>query len=303
MRQKLYRLALSEANVEKLQQTSSLHPDLAIWISPEQVEEQCRSHATNCLGGIVLASGCKVVDVPSYLDGLWKACEEMSNHTATWKVLESKRSSSSLSSGSDDTIHFWKERLEQFDTIIFSAGAGLFMDDVLPLQQLNDLPVELVRGQSVELSLDSATVARTNFANEALLCGKYIAPLMGENRVLIGATHEYKDEPLSKEEVISDLQSRSRDLSNFVWEHGHVDKITLGYRVQSKRGKHGRMPMIGKATIDSLHHNVWLFTGLSSRGLIYHGIFGKILSEAIIEDDEGRILEEIPEAFWWKHSK
>ena len=125
-------------------------------------------------------------------------------------------------------------------------------------------------------------------------------PTTKNRGVLVGATHEYKEEPLDYDDVLQDLRKRSFDLSQVIWDHGIVDRITTGYRVQSQRGKYGRMPIIGKSMYHDVHRNSWLFSGLSARGLIYHGIFGETLSQAILKDDEGEILQRIPEAFWWK---
>ena len=78
--------------------------------------------------------------------------------------------------------------------------------------------------------------------------------------------------------------------------------------MQSNRGKFGRMPIIGKynnsASKDTIRHqNTWIFTGLSSRGLIYHGVFGRWLANAILHDDEEKIREEFAEFDWWQKTK
>ncbi len=304
LREKLYRVALTEKNVSDLKKTALSYPEYATWLSSVEIGEHCgTSTGTNCLGGVLLSSGCKVIHVPTYLEGLWKACQELSVHEATWTLVGDDFDSDS-SPGSDSphssNKEYWKDRLEEYDTVVFSAGSGLFKDSILQKDAV-DFPVELVRGQSVEMSLDNDAITESDFANEAILCGKYLAPLP-ENRVLIGATHEYKKEPLDHVNVLKELRQKSFDLSPSIWDHGHVDRITLGYRVQSRRGKYGRMPIIGKSQYDDVHCNSWLFSGLSARGLIYHGLFGEALSEAILKDDEDEILKRIPEAFWWKTS-
>mmetsp|Transcript_24781 Transcript_24781/g.37002 ORF Transcript_24781/g.37002 Transcript_24781/m.37002 type:complete len:487 (-) Transcript_24781:5652-7112(-) len=293
LRNQLYRVALTDKNVKDLQETALSHPEYATWLSSREIEEQCGS-STNCLGGVVLSSGCKVIHVPSYLQGLWKACEDLSKHDATWALIDADTDNSCCATKKS----YWKDRLDEYDTVVLAAGSGLFKDSILQKDAV-DFPVELVRGQSVEMLLDDPNMAESDFTNEAILCGKYLAPLP-QNRVLVGATHEYKEEPLGRDDVLKELHKRSFDLSHDVWHHGQVDRITTGYRVQSRRGPRGRMPIIGKSLYDDVHRNSWLFSGLSARGLIYHGIFGQTLSEAILKDDEGEILRQIPEAFWWK---
>ena len=68
------------------------------------------------------------------------------------------------------------------------------------------------------------------------------------------------------------------------------------------RGQHGRVPIIGRSCGD-LHDDAWLFTGLSSRGLIYHGIYGDILSGAVLEGNEESMLKKYPHLGWWKRNK
>jgi glycine/D-amino acid oxidase-like deaminating enzyme len=84
--------------------------------------------------------------------------------------------------------------------------------------------------------------------------------------------------------------------------------MTQGYRVQSARGKYGRRPIIGQlpssmvaTTDDSPSQSSWIFTGLSSRGLLYHGLYGQLLSLAILQRDESLLLRHCPDILWWKN--
>merc|ERR1711874_807230 len=136
---------------------------------------------------------------------------------------------------------------------------------------------------------------------EAILCGKYVTPLLEPNKVLIGATHEFKPQKLEKSLVMEDLKLRTYDFASYIWENGEVDKVTCGYRVQSHRNKNGRMPIVGRLASFDFHPNAWLLTGLSSRGLVYHGIYGNILCNSILEGSEDTTLN--PDLGWWKDSK
>ena len=64
------------------------------------------------------------------------------------------------------------------------------------------------------------------------------------------------------------------------------------------------MPMIGRYICAGnggiQHHNSWMFTGLSSRGLIYHGLFGRWLANAVLQGDEEVLREEFNDFDWWK---
>ena len=169
LRDKLYRVALTQKNVIDLQETALSYPKYATWLTSAEIEEQCGA-STNCLGGLMLSSGCKVIHVPTYLQGLWKACKDLSKYdTTTWTLVDE-----SVCSNNNKNKEYWKDRLAEFDTVVFSAGAGLIKDFILQKDVMTDFPVELVRGQSVEMTIDDTIMAESNFTNEAILCGKYM---------------------------------------------------------------------------------------------------------------------------------
>jgi glycine/D-amino acid oxidase-like deaminating enzyme len=182
------------------------------------------------------------------------------------------------------------------------------------------------------MTLPTDSTTRTGL-DDALLCGKYVSPLPPSiedttttsssniRRYVIGATHEYQSIPLSANEVQEELKSRTYQMAKQLWDIGSIDKITCGVRVQSSRGKYGCMPIVGRintttissttsssssacsatsATTGISHHNTWIFTGLSSRGLIYHGLFGSWLATAILHNDETKIRDKFPEFDWWR---
>jgi len=278
----LYRLALNEKHVTQLQKTANSYPEYATWLMSSDIEDQCGTPSS--LGGILLKNGCKIIHVPSYLQGLWAACQHLSD-AAEWSI-------------EDNPALSWKDRLSEFDAVILSAGSGLIHDSILPQDRIH-LPAMLVRGQSIKMNLkdDMSSVS----LNEGVLCGNYITPsLHGTNKVIIGSTKEFQVEPLNPTDIYDELRKKTFDLSPTVWKHGEVDSITCGYKVQTKRTHYGRIPILGRAQLNNIHHNAWLFTGLSSRGLIHHGICGSILSSAILEDNEDILVQSNPSLLWWK---
>jgi len=288
LKEQLYRVALNDQHVEQLQQTAKTLPDFCEWISREEMQDLSKSKYA--LGGLRLSNGCKVIHVPSYLDGLWMACEELATQndddcSAQWQLVDTSFSR-----------HEWKDRLQEFDAVVLAAGSGLFHDSFL---NKDEFLVDLIRGQSIEMNVENA-----HYVSVALLCGKYISPLPLANRVLIGATHEWKLETLSETELVHDLQERSYELAPTIWDYGEIDKITSGYRVQSRRGAFGRSPIIGKLDggICDFHSNTWIFTGLSSRGLLYHGLYGDILTDAILGRQNNTLWDEY-KLDWWRNSR
>ena len=112
-----------------------------------------------------------------------------------------------------------------------------------------------------------------------------------------GATHEYEEEPWDRERVEQEMRDRSYHFASTLWDNGKIGRFTSGIRVQTKRGNFGRMPIVGKYETE-IHENAWIFTGLSSRGLIYHGVFGDFLTDLILfreSDWSGKLNSD-----WWK---
>jgi glycine/D-amino acid oxidase-like deaminating enzyme len=258
LRKEIFRMALDENQASTLQKTANTLPDLSQWMEPNELDQ---FRQEDVLGALRLHSGCKVIHVPSYLKGLWSACCAFAPDRVRWTVEPS------CTAASFD----WKQKLADFDTVVFSAGSGLF-SNLVPVEEL---PVTLVRGQSIELKIDGVSL------DHAMLGGKYISPLPEKDRVLIGATHEFDNIPWDQARVKAELKERSYQFTSTLWDNGRIDRITSGVRVQSNRGRFGRMPIIGKYETET-HDNAWIFTGLSSRGLLYHGVFGDLLTDMMM---------------------
>jgi glycine/D-amino acid oxidase-like deaminating enzyme len=275
LRNELYRVAVTRENMEILKETADRLPELSEWVPRQKLAWETPK---DVLGALRLHSGCKIVHMPSYLKGLYHAIQATGSGDKEWIVL-------GASSGSDNETS-WSERLAGFDAVVLAAGSGLFQDSIIK----DEMPMQLVRGQSIEMTLNVVSL------RSAMICGKYVSPLLEENRILIGATHEFKELALNPEQVKLELRERSDAFASNLWEHGTIDRITCGFRVQSNRGIYGRMPIVGKFDSD-LHHNTWIFTGLSSRGLLHHGIFGEILASKIIGVESEQLHEGLD---WWQ---
>ncbi len=271
----IYRIATNQDHVTTLMATAKRLPNITEWLHPKDLDWD--DYPDDVLGALRLHSGCMVVHMPSYLGGLWDAIHATGTGRKKWILLES---------GASNDPRYWHNMLSEFDTVVLAAGSGLFHDSIVEQK----LPIQLVRGQSVELT-------HTMKNKHAMLCGKYVSPLPQPNKVLIGATHEFKDTPLDHDQVMSELREKTSMFASQLWENGTVDRITCGYRVQSNRGQYGRMPIVGKVDV-SFHNDAWIYTGLSSRGLLYHGIFGEYLSHRILQlGGEHDVLG----SDWWKH--
>jgi len=344
LRDELYRLAANEKQAAQLQQTAALLPDLAEWCSPDEAAAQLglrgnvaqsgssssSSSSNGIWGALRLHNGCQVIHVPSYLRGLWRACEREAtlseNSTVEW-CCTTTTSTSATEIGNESHLSTVLRNMDggdALDCVVYCAGAGMFernskdgatvLTMPLSMQQQQQstsaapsssaaaFPVQLVRGQSLELRVTNnshpSTTTTTTPPQHALLCGKYVSPLPDPERVLVGATHEFRPEALSRAQVIAELQERTSFFAPpSLWEDAAttVDRVTSGVRVQSQRGWAGRRPIVGR-----LSEREWIFTGLSSRGLLYHGLYGDILTDAILQDSEASLLDRCDDLLWWR---
>lgn len=286
LREEIYRVALRSTQAEQLRTTAANLPSYCQWNEAEELRPYTGDNTDACWGGARLHGGCQVLHVPSYLQGLWKACRQMARDKGVsleWEIC----------SNVPARIQLDQERNVGWDAVVLAAGAGM-LEERVGLVDRDDLPIELVRGQSVELSYAEATQSSV-----ALLSGKYISPLPGRGRVLVGATHEFKPQALAAERVVADLREATEPLWPELWQKGHVERLTVGTRVQSQRGRFGRQPIIGRLSNWPHHENAWIFTGLSSRGLLYHGVFGALLVDQML-GLEGTVALEAKELDWWR---
>lgn len=288
----LYRVATTEDNVRDLQKTALELPQLCQWLSPNEMKTTMamddEANDSAVLGGLKLSNGCQVIHVPSYLKGLWDACRSEFKQRVQWRILDS-----------DMTDIVQQSHLEEFDAVVYCTGSTLFEK-----KKNQDIPVQLVRGQAVELIHEEQPTKPI----EPLLCGKYVIPLSPQ-RTLVGATHEYNEEPLSPTTVRADLEERLKGLLPSSLLQARVDRLTSGIRVQSRRvkgqsGNHGRVPIIGEWSPEGMalppSTSSWIFSGLSSRGLLFHGVYGDLLTDAILAGTEQHIMEKHPHLAFWK---
>ena len=301
LRDELYRIALTPEHAQQLQTTAQQLSRMCTWLSPLEMQQQLGGEISGAvLGGLRMSHGCKVIHVPSYLQALWKACQTMArakNISTSWDICNNDNTERGDDSSS-------------FDTVVYAAGSGLF-EQSSGLVSSDDLPIQLVRGQSLELNHNAPPLP-------ALLCGKYVSPLPTAGRVLVGATHEFggvhnnnNNTPWDLCSVRHELQTRTEAWTPpWLWQNSSLHRVTSGTRVQSARGKCGRLPIMGRwwrrqqrSSSSSSQNNIWILTGLSSRGLLYHGLCGDILTDAILEDDEESMYARFEGWDWWKKTR
>lgn len=148
------------------------------------------------------------------------------------------------------------DELETFDRIVVTAGVGS--------NSLTNLSTKRTIGQ--------ALVCRTKQRiPHAFLGSGHISPTEDPDYCLVGSTYEHTEEP-SLEKAMGLLEKVSAfypDAKNF-----EVVEVRSGIRSAPKIGV---MPILKKWGAKT-----WVFTGLGSRGLLYHALYAKELVEQLL---------------------
>ncbi len=159
------------------------------------------------------------------------------------------------------------EELEEFDHIVVAAGPGS-LDLGLSLPKLN-----VNKGQilSAKKSIE-----------RGILCGGYIAKSEKQGEIYVGSTYEHHfidDQP--------DINYAARMLRPRIapffpeFDSLYFHDCKVGFRVSSPHHNH---PLIQKQ-----NDRLSVFTGLGSRGLLYHALYGKKLAKAIAFGNSERL--------------
>ena len=205
--------------------------------------------------GIFIRSG-QTVHPKLYLQGLWKLCQKQGAQ------LEKKEVDVAA--------------LNSFGQIVIAAGSG-----IRKMKECENLNVKFNKGQLL------ACTKPSYFNPGFSLVGKgYLAMSEDDNQCYLGSTYEHEfvtEQPClghATEKIFSQV-------GQFLPSYGafEVRECLSGMRVANCKTYH---PIVGK-----LRDGVWVLTAMGSRGLLYHGLMGKILAEAIEVDDPSFIPEEV----------
>lgn len=168
-----------------------------------------------------------------------------------------------------------KEAFKRFDAVILATGANTAEEE-----SLKQLAIRPIKGQL--LLFDSQEIA----APKALLSGdKYLAPHEERGVLIGGATFERAFSSLDP-----DLEKAKAEILPRLFPLFPPLKKApiLGCQAALRAYRPNKLPVIGR-----LKEKLYLFTGLGSKGLLYHAYLGKMLAEAIASGDFSKIPKEV----------
>ncbi|KAK9268555.1 hypothetical protein L1049_000309 [Liquidambar formosana] len=192
----------------------------------------------------------------------------------------------------------------EYDAVIICLGAKV---DMLP-ELSGRLPLRTCRGVIAHLQLPDDRGEEYPDHSPSILSDAWLA-VQGPRNLYMGATWEWKSRNYSPEVSAEEASKAFHELLPKVstvypcikdWAFSGAK---AGLRAMPPLTPNGSLPLLG-CVDDFVGGNntckYWLFGGLGSRGLLYHGLLGKLMAQAVLSCDEKLIPSEL---ISWKKIK
>lgn len=248
----ILRVALNEEQERMFRECAETRRDAQFWSA-----QTCREKVKGMLffPGIFICSA-RTVYSKLYLQGLWKACEQLGAR------FEKKEVDVGM--------------LRDFDHVVIAAGSG-----IRKFKECRGLPVKYNKGQLLVCKKPP------NFDLNFSLIGKgYLALSEMEEKCYLGSTYEHEfvtEEPCMRA-ATDEILSKVKKFFPFC-ESFKIQDCLSGLRVSNRKGP---LPLVRR-----LKKGLWIVTAMGSRGFLYHSLVGQKLSQAIKVDDETFIPKEL----------
>ncbi|BBI16674.1 Putative uncharacterized protein [Neochlamydia sp. S13] len=237
------RVALSLQQKKDFQRSAFQYDDL-LWLEAKEAKQKISGLSFH---PALFIKKCMAVDCSLYLEGLWKACNEKG------AVLERQEI---------ETL----DELKAFDHIVLATGA--FVNRLLTSQKL---PVTEVKGQVIDIVWPNSL--------EPLPCPlssqAYLIMNKGKNSCILGATYERGFQSAQANLKMASEEIMPKALALLPALEGAT---VLNCRAGVRASTPGHMPIIQKIGV-----NVWVITGMGSKGLLYHALYAEKLVDMMKE--------------------
>jgi glycine/D-amino acid oxidase-like deaminating enzyme len=207
-------------------------------------------------GGLYIKEGL-TLDVNTYLQGLWKAC------------------------ASHGTQHHQQAMMTPGDVALYDRiliAMGHLSKNFPPLK---DLPIAAVKGQNIELKWPTHVHPLPFSLNSQ----KYVVMRPDNTSCLVGSTYEHQFATPKAEREIALKEIMPNILDFFP---SLKDAEVLSVRAAFRASSPNHLPLVGK-----ISDKFYFFTGLGSKGLLYHAWVGKHVARALITTQEKHFPEKI----------
>jgi len=233
----MLRLALTDEQVDDFSTSAAKHLDLHLWNAAA-----CQQKIPYVLAraGLFIPTAI-TVSSSLYLAGLWEACRQKGAHFIQQQIAN-------------------LAELSDFDLIILATGEGTGT-----LADLSQYHLTRVKGQLLELEWPQ------NLEPLPYPLNSHVYLMMSPNRqtCIVGSTfeREFADLDIDLDTAKSEILPKAYEFFPLLQEMAVVN-IFSGGRVSAKN----HLPLCEK-----INGKTWLFTGMGSKGLLYHAFFAKKL--------------------------
>jgi glycine/D-amino acid oxidase-like deaminating enzyme len=178
-----------------------------------------------------------------YLEGLWKACRALGASLIEQAIIA-------------------LDELDAYDAVILATGNN-------SLAFAPHLPLQVTKGQTLLCRWPK----RLPFS---IVSYGHLTPTEDPSICQIGSTYEHRFSTLDPDKsAISGLIEKAAQFYPAARDF-EVMEIRSGARIS-------RPPPGYRPIIEKLNAKTWVFTGLGSRGMLYHALLGKQVAEEIVQ--------------------
>ncbi|KAJ9557989.1 hypothetical protein OSB04_012603 [Centaurea solstitialis] len=226
-----------------------------------------------------------------YLEALFVACETLAKQVSAVDIGEKE-------------INFHKRAIGnllelegEYDAVIVCLGArSTFLPELS-----GRLPLRICRGVTAHMHLPQNISEEVPEHSPSILSDAWLA-IQNPRNLYLGSTWEWKScnyaQNVSTEEALKALEEL---LPKAAAVYPPIVKWAFegasgGLRAMPPLTGNGSLPLLGRIDdfISQTHASkFWLFSGLGSRGLLYHAWLGKLMAQAVLACDEGVIPSEL----------
>ncbi|CAA7408067.1 unnamed protein product [Spirodela intermedia] len=226
-----------------------------------------------------------------YLQALFSACKSMADDASS---AGSGRMEVNLFKRSIESLH---ELQGNYNCVIICLGAKAAM-----LPELSGLlPLRLCRGIVTHMKLPDATSDVYEDGSPSILSDAWLA-VQGPRSLVMGSTWDWGSRDYSSS-VSPEEASRALDelLPKAASVYPAIERwapvgASGGLRAMPPLTPLGSLPLLGcldDIVGDKGQRRYWLVGGLGARGLLYHGLLGKLTSQAVMSQDEDILPSEL----------
>lgn len=252
----ILRPALTDEQCLAFKRCAETHEDTEWWDAKRCIREVPGLAVPEENGGLYIKSGI-TIDTQSYLQGLWQRIAKMGVQYSKSTAIR-------------------PAELAKYDCVLIATGPV-----TKNFPGLEKLPITPVKGQLLELEWPQEVPPPPI----SLISQKYLVMSRDRKRCMVGATFE-RDFTSPKADIQEAAAEIMPNIISFfpALEGAKILRCRSGFRASTP----SHLPLVGR-----ISDKIYFFTGLGSKGLLYHAWVGKRVARAILTQDPQHFPHDI----------